>query len=45
VEKGRTAVCILTGHGLKDPSWAISGAPKPIQVDAQIDAVAEALGF
>jgi threonine synthase len=45
VEKGKTAVCILTGHGLKDPSWAISGAPKPIQVDAQIDAVAEALGF
>ena len=45
VEKGRTAVCICTGHGLKDPSWAISAAPKPMQVEAQIDAVALALGF
>lgn len=45
LEKGRTAVCILTGHGLKDPSWAISGAPKPQLVEAEIDAVAAAFGF
>ncbi len=45
LERGKTVVCILTGHGLKDPSWAISGAPKPIQVDAEIDVVAQALGF
>ncbi|HVL51039.1 MAG TPA: threonine synthase [Actinomycetota bacterium] len=45
LEKGKTVVCICTGHGLKDPSWAISGAPKPMQVDAQMDAVAQALGF
>lgn len=45
LEKGRTVVCILTGHGLKDPSWAISGAPKPMQVEAEIDAVAQALGL
>ena len=45
VEKGRTVVCICTGHGLKDPSWAIAGAPKPQQVEAQIDAVAQALGL
>lgn len=45
LERGKTVVCILTGHGLKDPSWAISGAPKPIQVEAEIDVVAQALGF
>ncbi len=45
LEKGKTVVCILTGHGLKDPSWAISGAPKPMQVEAEIDAVAQALGY
>src|SRR5206468_4877304 len=26
---GATAVCILTGHGLKDPEWAIQGAAHP----------------
>ena len=26
---GATVVCILTGHGLKDPEWAISGAARP----------------
>ncbi|MEX2587684.1 MAG: threonine synthase [Actinomycetota bacterium] len=45
LEKGNTAVCVLTGHGLKDPSWAISGAPKPQLVEADIDAVAKAFGF
>jgi threonine synthase len=45
LEKGKTVVCILTGHGLKDPSWAIAGAPKPLQVEAEIDAVAQALGL
>ncbi|MGQ0678147.1 MAG: threonine synthase [Actinomycetota bacterium] len=45
LEKGKTAVCVLTGHGLKDPSWAISGAPKPALVEAEVDAVAESLGL
>ena len=26
---GATVVCVLTGHGLKDPEWAISGAARP----------------
>jgi threonine synthase len=43
--KGKRAVCVLTGHGLKDPSWAISGAPRPAVVEADIDAVAETLGL
>src|SRR3954469_14661384 len=29
---GATVVCTVTGNGLKDPEWAISGAPKPITV-------------
>jgi threonine synthase len=44
-EQGKVAVCILTGHGLKDPDWAIAGAPTPPLVEPEIDAVAEAVGF
>lgn len=45
LKPGAVVVCVLTGHGLKDPEWAISGAPKPIQVEPDIDAVARALGL
>jgi threonine synthase len=30
-----TVVCVLTGHGLKDPDWAIAGAPRPKLVPAE----------
>jgi threonine synthase len=36
-------VCILTGHGLKDPERAIAVADKPIEIRADIHAVAEHL--
>ncbi|HWC13332.1 MAG TPA: threonine synthase [Actinomycetota bacterium] len=36
VPEGATVVCVLTGHGLKDPDWAISGAPRPKLVPAEI---------
>jgi threonine synthase len=42
---GSTVVCTLTGHGLKDPEWAISGAPKPITVPADGHAAAVHLGL
>jgi threonine synthase len=42
---GDTIVCVLTGHGLKDPEWAISGAPTPVTVPADPDAVATELGL
>ena len=29
---GSVVVCTVTGNGLKDPEWAIAGAPKPITV-------------
>ncbi|MGH2673555.1 MAG: threonine synthase, partial [Actinomycetota bacterium] len=32
--KGATVVCVLTGHGLKDPEWAITGAAHPPSVPA-----------
>ncbi|MFS8498976.1 MAG: threonine synthase, partial [Micromonosporaceae bacterium] len=35
--------CTVTGHGLKDPDWAISTAPAPITVPADVQAAAEAL--
>ena len=36
-----TVVCTVTGNGLKDPEWAIAGAPQPtkVQVDAYSAAV------
>ncbi len=31
LDPGQTVVCTVTGHGLKDPEWAIAGAPTPDQ--------------
>jgi threonine synthase len=38
-------VCILTGHGLKDPDNAIVNAQKPRKVKADINEVVKAIGF
>jgi threonine synthase len=43
--KGTTIVCVLTGHGLKDPEWAITGASHPPLVPADPEAVAAELGL
>jgi threonine synthase len=43
--RGATIVCVLTGHGLKDPEWAIQGAGHPPTVPAHADAVAAELGL
>jgi threonine synthase len=32
VPAGSTVVCTVTGHGLKDPEWAISTAPAPVTI-------------
>ena len=40
-----TVVCVLTGHGLKDPEWAIAGAAQPQTVPADPAAVAAELGL
>jgi threonine synthase len=45
LEPGQTVVCVLTGHGLKDADWAISGAAPPREIEATVDAAAAALGL
>jgi threonine synthase len=45
VERGERVVCTVTGNGLKDPDWAIAGAPKPLTVAAHAESAAAALGL
>ncbi|HEX9712248.1 MAG TPA: threonine synthase [Actinomycetota bacterium] len=45
IAAGKTVVCVLTGHGLKDPDWAIAGAPTPSVIPPDPDAAARALGL
>jgi threonine synthase len=40
-----TVVCILTGHGLKDPDRAIKTAAQPQVIPPKMDAVLGALGY
>jgi threonine synthase len=42
---GKTVVCVLTGHGLKDPDWAIAGAPKPAVIEPDPESAARELGL
>jgi len=42
---GATLVCVLTGHGLKDPEWAIAGAAHPPSVPVDAHSVAAELGL
>ena len=42
---GQRVVCTVTGNGLKDPEWAISGAPAPVTVPVDDAAAAAALGL
>ena len=41
-EPGATVVCVITGHGLKDPESAGRLAPPPVVVDPDPEAIAEA---
>jgi threonine synthase len=45
VNAGERVVCTVTGNGLKDPDWAIAGAPKPETVSADAHVAAAALGL
>ncbi|MFG2002080.1 threonine synthase [Spirillospora sp. NPDC048911] len=45
VRPGSKVVCTVTGNGLKDPDWAISGAPAPTTVKVDAHAAASALGL
>jgi threonine synthase len=45
VEPGSTVVCVLTGHGLKDPDVAIGQIAVPTPVDAEYSAIRAELGI
>jgi threonine synthase len=45
VPEDACVVCILTGHGLKDPDCAIQAAEEPVSVEADAEAVVELLGL
>ena len=45
LEPGQRVVCTVTGHGLKDPQWAIDGAPAPRTVPVDAHVAAELLGL
>ncbi|MGB2706186.1 MAG: threonine synthase [Candidatus Omnitrophota bacterium] len=38
-------VCVLTGHGLKDPDRAIASIEKPKVLPAKLDAIVKEIGF
>jgi threonine synthase len=39
LEPGSTVVCVITGHGLKDPESAAQLSPEPVAVDPDPDAI------
>jgi threonine synthase len=45
LEPGQRVVCTVTGNGLKDPDWAISGAPAPVTIPVDAAAAASQLGL
>jgi threonine synthase len=45
VPAGSTVVCTVTGHGLKDPEWAISTAPSPTTIQNDVLIAARELGL
>ncbi|MCL6537211.1 MAG: threonine synthase [Acidothermus sp.] len=45
LEAGLRVVCTVTGNGLKDPDWAIAGAPAPLTVPVDPQAAARTLGL
>jgi threonine synthase len=43
--RGSRVVCTITGNGLKDPDWAVSAAPAPHVIEADVTAAATALNL
>ena len=44
-EKGKRIVCILTGHGLKDPDRAIESISDPKVLPAKLEAIVKEIGL
>jgi threonine synthase len=45
IDKEERVVCVTTGHGLKDPDVAVRMSEKPLEVDAEVEAIERALGL
>ncbi len=45
ISKDERVVCVTTGHGLKDPDTAVKMSEKPVEVDAEMSAIEDALGL
>jgi threonine synthase len=45
LKAGQTVVCVLTGHGLKDPDRATEVRPLPPPIEATMEAVVKAIGL
>jgi threonine synthase len=45
VSPSERVVCVLTGHGLKDPDTAVKRSPNPASVEAEMDTVLKAMGI
>jgi threonine synthase len=45
LDPGQTIVCTVTGNGLKDPQWALAGAPQPVRIAVDAQAAAAELGL
>ncbi len=43
IDKNERVVCVTTGHGLKDPDTAVKMSEKPVEVDAEMAAIEDAL--
>ncbi len=39
----KISICVLTGHGLKDPTTVTERAPEPLQIPAELDALQKAI--
>ncbi len=45
ISPSERVVCVLTGHGLKDPDTAVKRSPNPASVEAEMDTVLKAMGI
>ena len=45
LDPGATIVCVLTGHGLKDPDTAARAAEAPLTAGPSATEIREALGW
>jgi len=45
IPDGSVVVCVLTGHGLKDPDNAVKQGAKPIEIPCKVSAVIKELGY